>query len=203
MSHTEDKMKCMRSVRPICASIHVGCDTVSSILAVFSLSIGTTTTKDELVHHLSSSLYRHGEIYEIHFAEYSYYPMNLELLYAIPLYLGMNCSQVNPFCVCPFNSFAYFYFWVAGQTSVCAFRVAFIFLSHHSKLSHCFIDLVKSFFLCFPSPDHGWIKRVSGWNIGFFPGSFAGWPGTKYNGLITLAILALLVPIIYARYGKR
>ena len=47
-------------------------------------------SKDALVHHLAvPKLYlEHGGIYEIPFMVFSYYPMNVDLLYVIPLYFG-------------------------------------------------------------------------------------------------------------------
>ena len=47
-------------------------------------------SRDALIHHLAiPKLYlKHGGIYEIPGARWSYYPMNLDLLYLIPLYFG-------------------------------------------------------------------------------------------------------------------
>ncbi|MFH1124027.1 MAG: hypothetical protein V1758_10260, partial [Pseudomonadota bacterium] len=65
------------------------------ILAVLILSIAVLScvppvSKDALVHHLAvPKLYlKHGGMYEIPFMPFSYYPMNLDLLYLIPLYFG-------------------------------------------------------------------------------------------------------------------
>src|SRR5512139_1291296 len=60
------------------------------ILCVVVLSWVPPVGKDELVHHLAvPKLYlKHGEMMEIPFMPFSYYPMNLDLLYLIPLYFG-------------------------------------------------------------------------------------------------------------------
>ena len=57
------------------------------IISVVVMSIVPPVSKDALVHHLAvPKLYlRHGGIYEIPFMDFSYYPMNLDLLYMIPL----------------------------------------------------------------------------------------------------------------------
>jgi 4-amino-4-deoxy-L-arabinose transferase-like glycosyltransferase len=60
------------------------------IASIVVLSLVPPVAKDELVHHLAvPKLYlKHGGMYEIPFMPFSYYPMNLQLLYLIPLYFG-------------------------------------------------------------------------------------------------------------------
>jgi len=60
------------------------------VCAIIILSSVPPVSKDELVHHLAlPKLYlKHGGMYEIPFMPFSYYPMNLQLLYMIPLYFG-------------------------------------------------------------------------------------------------------------------
>ena len=60
------------------------------ILSVIILSLVPPISRDALVHHLNvPKLYlRHGGMYEIPSLPFSYYPMNLDLIYLIPLYLG-------------------------------------------------------------------------------------------------------------------
>jgi hypothetical protein len=60
------------------------------IAAVLVLSCVPPVSKDELVHHLAvPKLYlKHGGMYEIPFMEFSYYPMNVDLLYLLPLSFG-------------------------------------------------------------------------------------------------------------------
>ena len=62
------------------------------ILAIVILSAVPPVSKDALVHHLAvPKLYlEHGGIYEIPSMPFSYYPMNLNLLYMIPLYFGQD-----------------------------------------------------------------------------------------------------------------
>ncbi len=53
------------------------------IASIVVLSAVPPVSKDELVHHLAvPKLYlKHGGMYEIPFMPFSYYPMNLDLLY--------------------------------------------------------------------------------------------------------------------------
>ena len=63
---------------------------VSLIVSVIILACVPPISRDALVHHLAiPKLYlKHGGIYEIPSLKFSYYPMNLDLLYIIPLYFG-------------------------------------------------------------------------------------------------------------------
>ena len=61
-----------------------------TICCIIILSLVPPVSKDALTHHLAvPKLYlKHGGIYEIPDILFSYYPMNLDLLYLIPLYFG-------------------------------------------------------------------------------------------------------------------
>jgi hypothetical protein len=54
----------------------------------FILNLTPPISRDALIHHLAipKLWLRHGSFYEIPWAEYSYYPMNINLLYLISLY---------------------------------------------------------------------------------------------------------------------
>ncbi|MDP3284773.1 MAG: glycosyltransferase family 39 protein, partial [Desulfobacterales bacterium] len=60
------------------------------IVSIILLSSVPPVCRDSLTHHLAvPKLYlNHGGMYEIPSVIFSYYPMNLELLYLIPLYFG-------------------------------------------------------------------------------------------------------------------
>lgn len=60
------------------------------IASIVILSWVPPVSRDALTHHLAvPKLYlQHGGIYEIPSIAFSYYPMNLDLLYIIPLYFG-------------------------------------------------------------------------------------------------------------------
>ena len=63
---------------------------VGMIIVVVLMASVPPVSRDALVHHLAvAKLYLlHGGIYEIPSLDFSYFPMNLELLYMIPLSLG-------------------------------------------------------------------------------------------------------------------
>ena len=60
------------------------------IASIIILSWVPPVSRDALTHHLAvPKLYlKHGGIHEIPSVTFSYYPMNLDLLYLIPLYFG-------------------------------------------------------------------------------------------------------------------
>ena len=62
------------------------------IISIVVLSSVPPVSKDALVHHLAvPKLYlEHGGMYEIPSMPFSYYPMNLDLLYLIPLSFGQD-----------------------------------------------------------------------------------------------------------------
>ena len=64
------------------------------IVAIVILSWVPPVSRDALTHHLAvPKLYlQHGGIYEIPSIVFSYYPMNLDLLYMIPLYFGNDIA---------------------------------------------------------------------------------------------------------------
>ena len=67
---------------------------VSLIVSIIILSCVPPVSKDALIHHLAvPKLYlKHGGVYEIPFMVFSYYPMNLDLIYMIPLYFGNDIA---------------------------------------------------------------------------------------------------------------
>jgi len=181
------------------------------IIAIIILSCVPPISKDALVHHLTiPKLYlNHGGIYEIPSMVFSYFPMNLNLLYLIPLYFE---NDIAP---------KYIHFFFAILTSWLIFRylrrrintvygllgvIFFISIPIIIKLSiTVYVDLGIIFFstaslLLILK----WIE--SGFKARFLilSGILCGLAmGTKYNGLITFFLLTLFVPFLYSRYTKR
>jgi len=165
-------------------------------------------SRDALTHHLYiPKLYiQHGGIYEIPALKFSYYPMNLDLLYIIPLYFN---NDVAP-------KFIHFGFALAtgfliyqyvsrriNQTYALLGSLLFLSIPVIIRLSSTvYVDLGLVFFL-FASQlcIYRWIE--SGFRIKYlvFSAVFCGLGlGTKYNGLIGLFLLSLFIPFVYARY---
>jgi 4-amino-4-deoxy-L-arabinose transferase-like glycosyltransferase len=180
------------------------------IASIIVLSWIPPISKDELVHHLAvPKLYlKHGGMYEIPFMPFSYYPMNLDLLYVIPLYFGNDI--VPKFIHFSFALFtaALLFGYLRKRTGVgyALFGVVF-FLSTPIivKLSiSAYVDLGVVFFsfaslLLLLKWSESGFKRT----FLILAGAMSGLAmGTKYNGMVTTLLLALFAPILYARKGN-
>ena len=181
------------------------------ILSIVILSWVPPISRDALTHHLAiPKLYlQHGGIYEIPSIVFAYYPMNLDLLYMIPLYFGNDIApKFIPFL------FALLTAWLLNSylrkrvgAGWALFGVLF-FLSIPIivKLSiTVYVDLGLVFF-SFASII-GLLKWIdSQFQFKFLILSAAGCGlalGTKYNGLLVLFILTVFIPLIYLRREKR
>lgn len=164
-------------------------------------------SRDALIHHLAiPKLYlKHGGIYEIPEAQWSYYPMNLDLLYLIPLYFG---NDIIP---------KYIHFAFALLTALLLFRylknrldrvyallgvIVFLSLPIVVKLSiTAYVDLGLTFFsfaalLYFLK----WINHEYKLKFLLISAFCCGLGlGTKYNGLVVLFLLTLFTIFIYVR----
>ena len=180
------------------------------ITSIVVLSSVPPVSRDALIHHLAiPKLYlKHGGIYEIPWAIFSYYPMNLDLLYVIPLYFG---NDIIP---------KYIHFTFALLT-------AWLVFSYLRKRIDVYYGLLGAlFFLSIPIIVKLSITAYVDLGLVFF--SFAAlfyflkWIenrfrlryliisaiscglalGTKYNGLIVFFLLTLFVPFIYSRFSR-
>ncbi len=179
-----------------------------SILCIFLLASVPPVSRDALTHHLFiPKLYlQHGRVYEIPYLSVSYYPMNLDLLYMIPLYFK---NDIVP-------TFLHFAFSLMTAVMIYRYLVrrisktygllgALFFLSIPVIVrlsSTAYVDLGLIYFL-FASLLYlfDWIE--SGFKLKYLilSGMCCGLAiGTKYNGLIGLFLLGLFVPFVYARY---
>jgi 4-amino-4-deoxy-L-arabinose transferase-like glycosyltransferase len=147
-------------------------------------------------------------MFEIPFMPFSYYPMNLDLLYLIPLYFGNDIlPKLIHFSFALLTAGLLFgYLKRRTGSGYALFGVAF-FLSIPIivKLSiSAYVDLGVLFFsfasllLLLKWAESG-LKR----KFLIFSGVMAGLAmGTKYNAMVTCVLLTLFVPILYARQGK-
>ena len=166
-------------------------------------------SRDALTHHLAvPKLYlQSGGIHEIPEVEFSYYPMNLDMIYMIPLYFG---NDIIP---------KYIHFGFGILTALLIYRFlrvrtahrfwavlgALLFLSLPViiKLSiTVYVDLGLVFF------STAALLYIIRWALHgqemrhlIFAAIFCGLClGTKYNGLITFFLLACSIPILYLRW---
>ena len=180
---------------------------IALILAIIILSYVPPVSRDALTHHLAvPKLYlNYGGIYEISAFKWSYYPMNLDLLYLIPLFFG---NDIIPKFI--HFSFALMTAWLIFSylkkridTSYALFGVLlFLSLPVIIKLSiTVYVDLGLYFFstasiVCL----FKWIEKEFKIKYLVFAAIWCGLAlGTKYNGLIVLFLLTLFVPFIYLR----
>ena len=186
-----------------------------SAMAVLILCIGILSwvppvSKDALVHHLAiPKLYlEHGGIYEIPTMPYSYYPMNLNLLYMVPLWLGSDiAAKLIHFCFALLTAYLLFRYLRRRLSTVYGLFGGLLFLSLPIivKLSiTVYVDLGVIFFstlallLLLMWAEHGFRMKYL-----ILAGVACGLAmGTKYTGLALFAVLGLLVPFLSARDSK-
>lgn len=190
-----------------------------AFIVLFTVLIGTIillswvppVSRDALTHHLAvPKLYlQHGGIYEIPSIAFSYYPMNLDLLYIIPLYFG---SDITPkfihFIFGLLTAWLIYGYLVKKLGAVWALLGALFFLSLPIiiKLSiTAYVDLGLVFF------STASILSLLKWIDSRFQMKFlilsAVWCGlalgTKYNGLLVLFILTLFIPFVFISNSKK
>ncbi len=183
---------------------------ILSIVAIAFLASVPPVSKDALVHHLAvPKLYlNHGGIYEIPSMDFSYYPMNLDLLYLIPLYFGNDIlPKIIHFFFGLLTSWVIFDYLKSRLNHIYALGGALFFISIPIivKLSiSVYVDLGLLFFtttaliLLLKWFDN--IERPLPFILSAICCGLA--MGTKYNGLVGFIILMAFVPMIYVRYTK-
>ena len=164
-------------------------------------------SRDALIHHLQlPKLYlQHGGIYEIPELVFSYYPMNLDLLYMGALYLGSDILAKYVHMAFGLGTALLLYVHLKKRLSITyGLLGALFFLSIPIivKLSiTVYVDLGLLFFntasllLLFHWLETGKQKKyliLAGLSCGLAI-------GTKYNGLLVLFLLALMLPILIIR----
>ncbi len=175
--------------------------------SIFILASVPPVSRDALTHHLFvPRLYlEHGGIYEIPSIPFSYYPMNLDLLYMIPLYFG---NDILP---------KYMHFSFALLTALLIYNYL------KTRISKNYGLLGALFFLSIPIivklsitvyVDLGlmffstaslllllrWLRDEYKLRYLLLAGICCGLAaGTKYNGLVSLFLLSLFTPLLYIR----
>ncbi len=189
-------------IRAVCTAL-----ILTIVIAIGILGSVPPVDRDSLTHHLYvPKLYlKHGGIYEISAIEFSYFPMNLDMVYTMALYFG---NDILP---------KYIHFSFALLTAWLIFRylkyrlntryalfgiVLFLAVPIIVKLSiTAYVDLGLIFFSMFSliyllkwAENDFQLKYLLISAIGCGMGL-----GTKYNGLITFFLMTLLVPFSYVR----
>ena len=180
-------------------------------ISIIFLSLVPPISRDALVHHLAvPKLYlQHGGIYEIPSMEFSYYPMNLDLLYLIPLYLGVDiAAKFIHFSFALFTSIIIYIYLKNRINKIYALLGVIFFLSTPIiiKLStSIYVDLGLVFFSTLS------LLSVLEWQKNQFKSKYlvisaisCGLAmGTKYNGLIIFFILTCFIPLVFSIKNRR
>lgn len=182
---------------------------IAGIIGYVALLAGIPPVdRDALTHHLfiPKLFLLHGGIYEISHIAFSYYPMNLDLLYMIPL--AFNNDIIPKFIHFTFaliTGFMIFRYLSRRTSTTCAWLGALFFLSLPVIIrlsSTVYVDLGLICFLfaallyLFDWIESGFKSRPL-----ITSGVFCGLAlGTKYNGLVGLFLLGMFVPFVYARF---
>ena len=176
------------------------------LCCVLILASVPPVSRDALIHHLSvPKMYlAHGGMYEIPSMHFSYFPMNLDLLYMIPLYLDFDIgAKYIHFLFALLTAGLIYRYLKANLNRIYALIGALLFLTIPIivKLSvTAYVDLGLIFFswaslYCFVRwYDNAFSKRYL-----VYAGIACGFAlGTKYNGLILLLIMSALIPLAYS-----
>jgi hypothetical protein len=190
--------------------ILLSCLLFSIIVSIILLASVPPVSKDALIHHLAvPKLYlKHGGIHEIPFMSFSYYPMNLDLLYLIPLYFGNDIvPKFIHFSFALLTAWLIFDYLKRRINAIYALLGVLFFVSTPIivKFSiNVYVDLGLIFFstaslLLLLR----WIEKGFSLRFLLLSAFFCGLAlGTKYNGLITLFILTVFVPFLYSKYQQ-
>ncbi|MBN1932228.1 MAG: glycosyltransferase family 39 protein [Desulfobacterales bacterium] len=179
----------------------------SLVITVIILASVPPVSRDALTHHLAvPKLYlQHGGMFEIPSLKFSYYPMNLDLLYMIPLFFGNDIiPKFIHFIFALLTAFLIFRYLKNRLDSIYGLLGVLFFLSLPViiKLSTTvYVDLGLIFFsaaalIYFLK----WIENQFKLKYLIISSVYCGLAlGTKFNGLIVFFLLTLFVPFIYSR----
>jgi hypothetical protein len=177
------------------------------ILSVLILAYVPPVSRDAITHHLAvpKLWILNGGAVELPHILFSYYPMNIDLLYVIPMLFGNDIIPKYIHFLFALLTAWLIYRFLKDRTN-CNFGLlgALIFLSTPVilKLSiTAYVDLGlvffswSSMFFLFK-----WARSFYRLRYLIIAAIFCGLGlGTKYNGLLVLFLITLLIPIIYTR----
>ena len=182
---------------------------ILGVVALISLMASVPpVSRDALTHHLYiPKLYlQQGRIYELPNIEFSYFPMNLDLLYLIPLYFNNDIlPKFIHFSFALITALMVFQYLKRRINREYALLGSLFFLSIPVIVCQSTIVYVDLGLVCFLFAAlmylFEWIESGFQTKQWIISAVFCGLAlGTKYNGLIGLFLLGLFVPFLYARY---
>ncbi len=181
------------------------------VISIIVLSLVPPVSRDALTHHLAvPKLYlRHGGVYEIPAVPFSYYPMNLDLIYIIPLHFENDIApKLIHFTFALLTAWLLFaYLRRRLDNSYALLGVVFLLsipiivklsITAYVDLGLIFFSMAALLFLL------KWLETRFQLRFLILSAIFCGLAmGTKYNGLITFFLLTLFVPFIYSRHRQK
>ena len=181
------------------------------VLSVLIMAAVPPTSRDALTHHLAvpKLWIEKGGMVEMPDLDFSYYPMNLDLLYVIPMLFGNDIlPKYIHFLFALATAWLIYAYLKQRTTRNLSLGGALLFLSTPVivKLSiSVYVDLGLIFF-SWASMFHllAWARHPHAAKHLVFSAILCGLGlGTKYNGIIVLFLLTLFVPIIYIQTEGR
>lgn len=189
------------------------CATIAMFFCTeFVLNLTPPVSRDALVHHLAvpKLWLKHGGIYELPWAEYAYYPMNINLLYAVCLYFKNDIAPKYIHLAFGIGTSLLIYLYLKprlGRNWGLLGVVIFITTPIVVWLStSAYIDLGMTFFttgsvLAFIKWRDSEYRRFKWFFISSFCMGIA--IGSKYNALIAWFIVNLMLMFNYVRDTSR
>ncbi|MCX5848255.1 MAG: phospholipid carrier-dependent glycosyltransferase [Deltaproteobacteria bacterium] len=189
------------------------CITILILLSIECiLNLTPPIARDALIHHLAipKLWLNNGGFYEMKWADFSYFPMNVDLLYMIPIYF--NKDFIANFIHMSFGigTALLIYYYLNNRLSrIAGLLGIFVFLSTPIVVrmsTQAYVDLGLTFFttasiISFIRYRDGGFKEFK-WL--FFSSVAMGLAlGTKYNALIVFFFLSLAIVFVYSRDTKK
>ncbi|MFC1877954.1 ArnT family glycosyltransferase, partial [Thermodesulfobacteriota bacterium] len=180
------------------------------ILSIIILASVPPVSRDALTHHLAvpKLWIKNGGIYEIPDLPVSYYPMNLDLLYTIPLYFGNDIiPKYIHFAFALATAWLIFKYLYDKLNRLHAFAGALFFLTTPIvvKLSiTAYVDLGLIFFTTASLLYlFKWVEKDFSFRFLAVSAVSCGFAlGTKFNGLISLFLLSIITPYLYLKHNE-
>ena len=176
------------------------------------LNLTPPISRDALIHHLAvpKLWLKHGGIYEIPWANYAYYPMNIDLLYVLCLYLNNDIAPKFIHLVFGLGTGLLIYAYIKAKFDRnWGLLGILIFISTPIVIwlsTSAYVDLGMTFFttasvLSFIKWRNSAYKDIKWFFISSFGMGIA--VGSKYNALIALFIINMLLILCHARDTRR
>jgi 4-amino-4-deoxy-L-arabinose transferase-like glycosyltransferase len=178
------------------------------VIGIIVLGSVPPVDRDALTHHLAvPKIYlKHGGIVEIPWVPFSYFPMNLDLIYLIPLYFGNDIIPKYIHFAFALLTGCLIFGYLKQRTGKDLYGLlgALLFLSLPVVVKLSITVYVDLGLIFFSTASLLYILKwaANGYSARhlILSGVFCGLAlGTKYNGLVTFFLLACLVPILYVR----